>query len=583
MHLHNAAIAIALLVAGGPRAVHARDIEAVAAPGTYILHEDSSSAVGSHHRQGLAITSNVPVSVFQYNDDQFMYGEQPVSGNEAYLTIISDCDATTFVPRVTWGEDSLDVSIEGVLDPNYMTFLPPSSYNASWSYTSYWCEAMKDRTYPPSPVPEEDEDTTRLTGGGFSLKAALWRALGRTPKQPERDEEEATTVENVCTVNVEVMLNGCEHGANVTAPKVRSFDGEPINVRSGPSATDECATDYEAEIVFIGPPTAVDNGSMEVPRLDEDEDSYVCSRAIEGRPFVDATGRTLRASPVVVPLRPGDGAVESQFDGLADLVESRPVFEGNRTVHPNQLALGEKWTTSALGEHASVASFAAFSIALMTNGAPSDLVQDALEAALDEVRHAATSFDIASRLLGRDVGPGPLPASHHEFGSDLMALAIAVAREGCVDETLSALEAAAEVDALDLVLANGAEEGSKYYAVDEATLAWIREELHTIAMEEGGHAALAWRTFHWVCRVDADACDAVKQNVLSEAKLEGAFRRRFGSVDGIMAESWRKIYSSNDVDAQVCTNSGADGEEISDGSLVSTTATNVLRGVMMCS
>ncbi len=51
-----------------------------------------------------------------------------------------------------------------------------------------------------------------------------------------------------------------------------------------------------------------------------------------------------------------------------------------------------------LGEHASVASFSAFTKALVTNQAPSNLVQDALEAALDEVRHTRTSFDIASKL-----------------------------------------------------------------------------------------------------------------------------------------------------------------------------------------
>ena len=36
----------------------------------------------------------------------------------------------------------------------------------------------------------------------------------------------------------------------------------------------------------------------------------------------------------------------------------------------NRFLLGEEWTERSLGEHSSVASFAAFAIALMTNNAP---------------------------------------------------------------------------------------------------------------------------------------------------------------------------------------------------------------------
>merc|ERR1712127_1071498 len=132
---------------------------------------------------------------------------------------------------------------------------------------------------------------------------------------------------------------------------------------------------------------------------------------------------------------------------------------GNATT---QFLLGEDWTQRALGEHASVASFSAFSIALMTNSAPSDLVDDALKAGLDEVRHARVSFDIASRLTGKEVGPGPLPPSNHQFEHDLEALAFAVAREGCVDETLSAIAAAVEVEQINQVLEKGLQ-GSMYY------------------------------------------------------------------------------------------------------------------------
>lgn len=165
-----------------------------------------------------------------------------------------------------------------------------------------------------------------------------------------------------------------------------------------------------------------------------------CLKAIEGRPFIDATGGTLQATPWISSSK--DEYASSALSWTGD-VEAQNTL--NTTIQ-GRLVLGEDWTHRALGEHASVASFSAFSIALMTNQAPSDLVNDALRAGLDEVRHATTSFDIASKLVGKEVGPGPLPESKLEFGHDLKALALAVAREGCVDETLSAFAAAVEAD-----------------------------------------------------------------------------------------------------------------------------------------
>lgn len=243
--------------------------------------------------------------------------------------------------------------------------------------------------------------------------------------------------------------------------------------------------------------------------------------------------------------------------------------------------LGEKWTNSALGEHASVASFAAFSIALMTNNAPSNLIEDSLKAALDEVRHARISFDIASKLMGKQVSPGPLPQSSLEFNHDMTTLVVSVAKEGCVDETLSALAAAAEVELIDEVLDKGAEESSKYDGISRDLLVWIRNELRTIAIDESNHSALAWRTLNWVCAVDAMACDAAKQQVLDETKLVMAFQRRFdvefaGKPNLLkrMMVAWTHIYNhqkmshsnkferdGKDVGASVCV----DDREIDEG------------------
>ena len=63
---------------------------------------------------------------------------------------------------------------------------------------------------------------------------------------------------------------------------------------------------------------------------------------------------------------------------------------------PLRDAVVKAWTTAARAEHASVASFARFTLQLLHLGAPADLVADAQQAALDEVRHARLCFGVAS-------------------------------------------------------------------------------------------------------------------------------------------------------------------------------------------
>lgn len=590
--LQNAA-SFFLLLHGSVGYVQSKEFEGVASDGNFILEEQYSSDM--IYYGPVTVNSNVPVTIHRYYDDEFLEGSQPVQCNEAKVLVTSDCAATTFVPQVTMGPNSIDVTVHGA--PGDMSFLESSSYGAEWSYESYWCRHFQSYTYPPTSTPPPIEG-----GRTFSLKSILpssmrnllensmWTKAGET-------EEETPKVlsSNVCNVNVEVLIDGCSHEIDVTAPTVRVLDANLENFEASTSDEDECITNYSADIVFPGPPSLEGDMSLSVPSID-------CYRPVPGRPFVDSTGSVLQASPLIASSVVGGVKAAWSANEGARLPESSPSSDNSTIIvgHQNRLLLGEEWTRNALGEHASVASFAAFSIALMTNGAPSDLVRDALVAAMDEVRHAETSFDIASKLAGREIGPGQLPRSEHAFRRDVTALALAVAREGCIDETLSALEVAAEVDLIDAVLNDdgGAMEAEvvgarKYSGIDAPTLAWIRDELRTIALEESDHAALAWRTVRWACNVEPDACDAIGGQVLNEDELEGAFRRRFvgASSEGrwpdksleIMMTSWRSIYHSRDSpDAlPVCANddvvydAGVDGDE----SLVSAVAGNVVRGL----
>lgn len=570
MNFLQKAVACALLLQSEIKDVQSKQLKGQASSGNFIIHEEYYDELSWYSK--ISISSNVPVTIQRYSDDYYMEGEQPVQSNDAKVLVTSDCAATTYVPTVTWGPDSIDVSVQGT--PADIPYLASSSYDAKWSYESFWCRHYMNT---PAPVP------SRLNGSStFSLKSALFpssvkgmlRRIMRTDEEQPEDDTVDILSSNACNVNVEVMLDGCSHDMDVTAPTVRVIDASLENKKSQQNAQDECVYDHEADIMFSGESVLEGIQSLDVP-------SVMCHRAVPGRPFVDSTGSTLQASPLIVP-SVAEKANAWSVDN-AELVEAPLASSNNSTFNLNRILLGQEWTKGALGEHASVASFSAFSIALMTNQAPSDLVEDALHAALDEVRHAKTSFDIASRLTGKEIGPGPLPGSSHTFGHDLKALVLAVAEQGCVEETLSALEAAAEVDTINAALENGAD-GTKYYGIDKEILTWIRDELHTIALEESNHAALAWRTFKWVCSVDSDACDAAKEHVLSRNELERAFQRRFQSFDGksetfdIMEEAWKKIYSDHEVDPQTCINNHDDGV-INSESHVSIMAENIVHGV----
>ena len=140
--------------------------------------------------------------------------------------------------------------------------------------------------------------------------------------------------------------------------------------------------------------------------------------------------------------------------------------------------VGAYWRASAQLEHASVASFARFTLELLRFGAPPDLVADAQRAGLDEVDHAQRCFALASTYAGEPVGPDALPLEGAAaLAPDFAGFVEAVVREGCIGETLAALDAAAR-------LANTSDPA-------------VRQVLEAIVADEARHAGLAWRTLRW--------------------------------------------------------------------------------------
>lgn len=158
---------------------------------------------------------------------------------------------------------------------------------------------------------------------------------------------------------------------------------------------------------------------------------------------------------------------------------------------PLNAAVAQGWLEQALMEHASVASFARFSLQLLQLGAPAELVSAAAVAMQDEIRHARSCFELARRYSGEEVGPGPLAVEGALESSDPAAVVLAAVREGCIGETVAAIEASE--------------------ALHHCEDAGARAVLERIAIEEGQHAELAWRFVAWALETRPELAPRVRE------------------------------------------------------------------------
>lgn len=148
------------------------------------------------------------------------------------------------------------------------------------------------------------------------------------------------------------------------------------------------------------------------------------------------------------------------------------------------------WTEVAALEHASVGSFARFTLELLALGAPPELLASTQQAASDEIEHARVCYGLASRYGGAPVGPGPLSLDRVSLCADPAAILVSLIREACVGETLGAAEARA--------------------CAAEAADPELRRLLSRIAADEERHAALAWRSLRWMLERDPSLADLAR-------------------------------------------------------------------------
>jgi hypothetical protein len=168
-------------------------------------------------------------------------------------------------------------------------------------------------------------------------------------------------------------------------------------------------------------------------------------------------------------------------------------------------ALVEHWTRTAQLEHASVATFSYFSLQLLAIGAPPSLIEDAHRAALDEVKHAELCFALATTYAGHTIGPRPLAIDVRALtGWDLQSVAVGTVENGCVSETIAALEA----------------EAAAALAHDDV----VRAVQLRISDDESRHAELAWRFVRWAAQIGGAPV---------RAALHAAFERSLERLAGV--------------------------------------------------
>ena len=161
--------------------------------------------------------------------------------------------------------------------------------------------------------------------------------------------------------------------------------------------------------------------------------------------------------------------------------------------------LSQAWAAEGCHEAASVASFSRFVLQLMSLGAPSSIIAKAQGAMADEVEHARAFFGLARAYGGVSVGPGPLSIDGAlQHASDPVTSAVSLATEGCIAETVSAMQ-------LEL-------------AASRATDPEVAGLLSAIAEQELRHAELAWSALAWMLQRGDDSLRAAVADAFSRAQ-----------------------------------------------------------------
>jgi hypothetical protein len=183
----------------------------------------------------------------------------------------------------------------------------------------------------------------------------------------------------------------------------------------------------------------------------------------------------------------------AELTRAASWTDVRPLGESSTLSPAARARIAEHYGRAAAMEHASIAAFARFSLQLLALGAPLSLVEASAQALVDETRHARLCFGLAARYADGDMAPGPLDVNGALEQVDLLEVVRLVIDEGCVGESVAALEARA--------------------AADLATDRSVKPLLAEIAADETRHAELAFRFVAWAAERDARVAGVVRLRI----------------------------------------------------------------------
>lgn len=206
---------------------------------------------------------------------------------------------------------------------------------------------------------------------------------------------------------------------------------------------------------------------------------------------------------------------------------------------PTQKALAALWLEDARGEHASIPAFSNISWQLTKLGAPSELIEQAHKAALEEIGHARLCFALAEGYGNQPYFVQPIPEMHsgdESFETFVQETIV----DGCLVEgffTQLATQAAATCE-------------------DPA----VQAALTQISLEEQSHAAFSWEMLTWLCQARPTEMKDLIQNALVElknypqptpyrkeirslvAKADPELLRKHGRVP---EEEWQKVWEQH--------------------------------------
>jgi hypothetical protein len=250
---------------------------------------------------------------------------------------------------------------------------------------------------------------------------------------------------------------------------------------------------------------STDCATGDVCNPDNDRLQCVPRGPVCGRPFI------IDGKPVVASLLHG-----------GNWGEKLRVPRAEQLSKVDREVVGAWWSNIGLMEHASIAAFARFTRQLLQVGAPLGLVAESNQARVDETLHAQLAFGLASAYLGAAVGPGPLLVTEASAAATLQDVVRLVVREGCVGETVAALEAR--------------------HALEGCTVPEVRAVLERIAHDESAHSDLAWRFLRWAIEVEPALIDSVIAECHSAANDSAACGADLESLDvaSPRAAQWRE-------------------------------------------